>query len=62
VAARGAVLYFCIVEMISVNWMYNTSLQQFITLFEWSIDNAPQAPVTKDRVNNIIAKLTYKVY
>jgi dynein heavy chain len=27
VAARGAVLYFCIVEMIKVNWMYNTSLQ-----------------------------------
>jgi len=29
VAARGAVLYFCIVEMTQVNWMYNTSLQQF---------------------------------
>jgi dynein heavy chain len=27
VAARGAVLYFCIVEMTQVNWMYNTSLQ-----------------------------------
>ena len=27
VASRGAVLYFCIVEMTLVNWMYNTSLQ-----------------------------------
>jgi dynein heavy chain len=26
VAARGAVLYFCIVEMANVEWMYNTSL------------------------------------
>jgi dynein heavy chain len=25
-AARGAVLYFCVVEMTLVNWMYNTSL------------------------------------
>jgi dynein heavy chain len=27
VAARGSVLYFCVVEMTMVNWMYNTSLQ-----------------------------------
>ena len=26
VAARGAVIYFCIVEMSLVNWMYNTAL------------------------------------
>ena len=24
VAARGAVLYFCIVELTQINWMYNT--------------------------------------
>jgi dynein heavy chain len=29
VAARGAVLYFCVVEMTMINWMYNTSLGQF---------------------------------
>lgn len=40
VAARGAVLYFCIVEMTLVQWMYNTSLNQFIGLFEWSILNS----------------------
>jgi len=27
VAARGSVLYFCVVEMTLVDWMYNTSLQ-----------------------------------
>ena len=43
VAARGAVLYFCIVEMTLVNWMYNTSLSQFIELYEWSITNSPKA-------------------
>jgi dynein heavy chain len=43
VAARGAVLYFCIVEMTLVNWMYNTSLSQFVELYEWSITNSPKA-------------------
>ena len=40
VAARGAVLYFCVVEMTLVNWMYNTSLQQFLDLFDYGIDKS----------------------
>lgn len=40
VAARGAVLYFCVVEMILINWMYNTSLQQFLDLFDYGIDKS----------------------
>mmetsp|Transcript_8591 Transcript_8591/g.9745 ORF Transcript_8591/g.9745 Transcript_8591/m.9745 type:complete len:2884 (-) Transcript_8591:1352-10003(-) len=62
VAARGAVLYFCIVEMSLVSWMYNTSLYQFLGLFDMSIDTAPKAQLLKDRVHNIISTLTYKVY
>lgn len=27
VAARGSVLYFCVVEISLISWMYNTSLQ-----------------------------------
>ena len=62
VAARGAVLYFCIVEMTLVNWMYNTSLYQYLELFDVAIDDAPKAQLLKDRVSNIIDTLTYKVY
>ena len=62
VATRGSVLYFCIVEMSIVSWMYNTSLQQFLVLFDWSIENAPKAQLPNKRVENIIDKLTFKVY
>ena len=43
VAARGAVLYFCIVEISLVNWCYNSSLQQFLELFDYGIDASPKA-------------------
>lgn len=62
VAARGSVLYFCVVEMTMVNWMYNTSLQQFLGLFDYAIDFSPRAQLIKDRVGNITAWLTRKVY
>jgi len=62
VASRGAVLYFCIVEMTLVNWMYNTSLYQYLDLFDYGIENATQAPRVEDKVHNIIECLSYKVY
>ena len=62
VAARGSVLYFCVVEMIQINWMYNTSLPQFLGLFDYGIDKSTKAPAVKDRVQNIILMLTRKVY
>ena len=62
VASRGSVLYFCVVEMIMVNWMYNTSLQQFLGLFDYAIDHAPKAQIIKDRFQNITIELTRKVY
>ena len=62
VAARGAVLYFCVVEMTHVNWMYNTSLQQFLDLFDYGIDKSQKTPEVKARVTNIINCMTLKVY
>lgn len=62
VAARGSVLYFCVVEMTLVNWMYNTSLYQFLGLFDYAIDFSPKAQLVKDRVHNIIQWLTRRVY
>jgi dynein heavy chain len=42
--------------------MYNTSLEQFLLLFYWSISNSAKAQLVKDRVQNIILALTKKVY
>ena len=42
--------------------MYNTALSQFIQLFEWSILNSKKAQLPKERVENIVSCLTYKVY
>ena len=38
VAARGAVLYFVILDMSLVNWMYQTSLDQYLKWFMHSLE------------------------
>jgi dynein heavy chain len=62
VAARGAVLYFCIVEMSSVNWMYNVSLGQFLELFDKGITTSQPDQIVSKRVENIINCMTYITY
>lgn len=62
VAVRGSALYFTIIEVADVNWMYNSSLEQFLKLFIDSIDSAPPNPVNSKRVENIIKELTFNVY
>jgi len=42
--------------------MYNSSLQQFLALFDYGIDFSEKAQIVKDRVANIICALTMKVY
>lgn len=62
VAARGAVLYFCIVDLAIINWMYSSSLQQFLDLFDYGIDNSEKSQLVKDRVKFIIDCMTIKTY
>uniref|UniRef100_A0A667YRJ5 Dynein, axonemal, heavy chain 5 like n=1 Tax=Myripristis murdjan TaxID=586833 RepID=A0A667YRJ5_9TELE len=61
-AARGSILYFLITEMSMVNVMYQTSLTQFLKIFDLSMDKSEKSPLTDQRIANIIDYLTYEVF
>lgn len=55
-------MYFLIVELSKVNVMYQTSLKQFLTLFDISVTKSKQTHVIEKRISNILDYLTKCVW
>ncbi|KAF4790048.1 hypothetical protein TURU_143619 [Turdus rufiventris] len=62
VAGRGSILYSLIVEMSLVNVMYQTSLGQFLGIFDRSVERSQKSQIPAKRVIYIIEHLTYEVF
>jgi dynein heavy chain len=62
VATRGSILYFLIADMSMVNIMYQTSLKQFLQIFDESMEKAAPSPIPNKRISNIIEYLTMRVF
>jgi len=62
VAIRGSIVYFLIVEMSMVNTMYQTSLVQFLGLFDESMAKSAKSPIPSKRIHNIIEYFTYLAF
>ena len=58
----GSILYFLITKMQDVNVMYQTSLYQFLELFDNSMARSAKSPVNQKRIQNIIEYLTYAIH
>ncbi|KAL5110547.1 Dynein beta chain ciliary [Taenia crassiceps] len=62
VATRAALIYFIMNDLNRIHPMYQFSLKAFRTVFEWAIDNAPEAETDEERLASLMDSITYAIY
>jgi dynein heavy chain len=62
VASEGAMLYFLLTKLCTIEHMYQYSLDSFVAYFYKSIDRSVVAEKVLDRVNNLKASLRITIY
>lgn len=55
-------LFFCILELETIDPMYQYSLQWFINLFEMGVENAEPSEELDVRLHNLNTYFTYSLY
>ncbi|CAL8089314.1 unnamed protein product [Calicophoron daubneyi] len=61
-ATRAALIYFVMNDLCQIHPMYQFSLKAFRTVFEQSIDTAPEAETEKDRLNSLIENISFSIF
>ncbi|KAL4427402.1 hypothetical protein ABPG74_009674 [Tetrahymena malaccensis] len=62
VAFRASILFFCIVDLASIDPMYQYSLQWFTNLFIMGVEKAPESNELEQRLENLNNYFTYSLY
>ncbi|OAF67720.1 1-alpha DHC [Intoshia linei] len=62
VAKRGAILFFVLYEISSINNMYQYSLSAYLNVFRFSLKRSMPDTLLNNRLNNIMDTLTFNIY
>lgn len=62
VAFRAQLLFFCIVDLATIDPMYQYSLQWFQTLFDKSVTDSTPSQETEERIHNLNSFFTLSLY
>ena len=61
-AKRGAILFFVLSEMSTINTMYQYSLASYLEVFGFSLKKSMPDTIVQKRLRNIMDTLTHNVY